>query len=80
MAAGIRLVLKAHWHCLFVPFLILTPWSRVLLEKLTGLQLVKKFLAFMEPEGSLQHSHVPATCTYPEPARSSPALNTFFFN
>jgi hypothetical protein len=25
---------------------LLTPWSRVLLEKLTGLQLVKKFLAF----------------------------------
>jgi hypothetical protein len=24
----------------------LTPWSRVLLEKLTGLQLVKKFLTF----------------------------------
>jgi hypothetical protein len=26
--------------------LLLTPWSRVLLEKLTGFQLVKKFLAF----------------------------------
>jgi hypothetical protein len=26
--------------------LILTPWSRVLLEKLTGSQLVKKFPAF----------------------------------
>jgi hypothetical protein len=25
---------------------ILTPWCRVLLEKLTGLQLVKKFPAF----------------------------------
>jgi len=25
---------------------ILTPWCRVLLEKLTGLQLVKKFHAF----------------------------------
>jgi hypothetical protein len=33
----------------FVKFKItylLTPWSRVLLEKLTGLQLVKKFPAF----------------------------------
>jgi hypothetical protein len=29
-----------------VKLLLLTPWSRVLLEKLTGLQLVKKFLAF----------------------------------
>jgi len=26
---------------------------------------------FMEPEGSLPHSQVPATCPYPEPARSS---------
>jgi len=26
----------------------------------------------METEGSLLHSHVPATCPYPEPARSSP--------
>jgi hypothetical protein len=25
---------------------LLTPWSRVLLEKLTGLQLVKKFPAW----------------------------------
>ena len=35
---------------------ILTAWSRVLLEKLTGFQLVKKFPAFMELEGSLTHS------------------------
>ena len=27
-------------------FYLLTPWCRVLLEKLTGLQLVKKFAAF----------------------------------
>ena len=26
----------------------------------------------MEPEGSLPHSQVPATCYYPEPSRSSP--------
>ena len=26
----------------------------------------------MEPEISLQHSQVPATCPYPEPARFSP--------
>ena len=26
----------------------------------------------MEPEGSLPHSQVPATCPYPEPPRSSP--------
>ena len=26
----------------------------------------------MEPQSSLSHSHVPTTCPYPEPARSSP--------
>jgi len=26
----------------------------------------------MEPEGSLPHSHIPATCLYPEPDRSNP--------
>jgi hypothetical protein len=51
---------------------LITPWSRVLLEKLPGFQLVRKFPAFMEPVGSLPHSQVPATCPYPEPAQSSP--------
>ena len=31
-------------------FYLLTPWCRVLLEKLTGLQLVKKFPAFHETQ------------------------------
>jgi len=36
-----------HSHSSQWPFTpLLTPWCRVLLEKLTGLQLVKKFLAF----------------------------------
>jgi len=43
-----------------------------LLEQLTGSQLVKEFSAFYGTEGSLPHSRVPATCLYPEPARSSP--------
>jgi len=51
---------------------LLTPWSRVLLDRLTGFQLAKKFPLFMEPEGSLPHSQGPATCPYPELARSSP--------
>ena len=42
-------------------YLLITPWSRVLLEKLTNSQLVKKFPQVMEPEGSLPHSQVPAT-------------------
>ena len=33
-------------HHRVVPTYLLTPWCRVLLEKLTGLQLVKKFPAF----------------------------------
>ena len=32
--------------CKLTSFHLLTPWCRVLLEKLTGLQLVKKFPAF----------------------------------
>jgi len=31
---------------IIIIIIILTPWCRVLLEKLTGLQLVKKFPAF----------------------------------
>ena len=52
---------------------LFTPWSRVLLENLTGLQLVKKLPAFYGiPQGSLPPSQVSATCPYPEPTRSSP--------
>ena len=50
---------------------LLTPWSRVLLEQLTGLQLVKNFPHFMEPEGSSPHSQAHAPCPYPELAPSS---------
>ena len=32
----------------------------------------------MEPEGSLPHSQVPATCPSPEPARSSPYSTSHF--
>ena len=51
---------------------LLTPWRRVLLEKLTGLQLVKKFPAFVEPKSPSPYPQVPATCPYPEPTPSSP--------
>ena len=38
---------KVNWEgCERKPSYLLTPWCRVLLEKLTGLQLVKKFPAF----------------------------------
>jgi hypothetical protein len=49
---------------------LLTPWSRVLLEKLTGFAASEEIHAFMEPESSLPYSQVPATCPYPEPAPS----------
>ena len=49
---------------------LLNPWCRVLLEKLTGLQLVNPH--FTEPEGSLPHSQASATCLYPVPAQDSP--------
>jgi len=51
---------------------LLTPCSRVLLEKLTVPQLVQKFSAYLAPEGSLLYSQVPATYPYPEPSRPSP--------
>ena len=50
---------------------LLTPWSRVLLEKLIS-KLVKKFPAFMEPESPSPYPQVPAICPYPEPTPSSP--------
>ena len=53
--------------------ILLTPWSRVLLEKLTGSAASQKNSPhFMEPESSLPYSQVPATCPYPEPTPSSP--------
>jgi hypothetical protein len=47
---------------------LLTTWSTVFLENLTGFQLAKKIPAFMDPEDSLPHFFVPTTCPYPEPA------------
>ena len=55
---------------------LLTPCSRVLLEKLAGSQLVKKFPAFYGTPGSLPHLQVTATCSYPEPDQSSPCQPT----
>jgi len=58
---------------------LVTPCSRVLLEKLTGFfQLVKNSPNFMERVSSLPHSQVPATCPYSEPARSSPLPHPTF--
>ena len=63
------LILQEGWQIAltYLPTYLLHG-SKVHLEKLTRLQLVKKFPHFMEPEDSLPHSQVPATCPYPEPA------------
>ena len=58
---------------------LLTPWSTILLEKLTVLDQSRNFPHFMEPVGSLPRSQVLATCPYPEPARSSPYSHSPLF-
>jgi hypothetical protein len=51
---------------------LLTPWCRILFEKLIVTQLVNEYPAFfMEPEGSLPCSQKPVTGPYPAPAESS---------
>jgi len=77
----ISLYQLSYWACFatiltylltyFLPYL-LTPYSTVLLEKLTVCSWSRNSPHFMEPEGSLPHSQVPVTCPYPEPARSCP--------
>jgi len=49
---------------------LLSPWSTVLLEKLTGFQVFKKFPAFYGTRSSLPHSQLPAIYPYPESDRS----------
>ena len=58
---------------LFLSYL-LTPWSRVLLEKLTGFAANQSRNSphFMEPESSSPYSQASVTCPYPEPTPSSP--------
>jgi len=53
----IRLISGLHRASL----LLLTPWSRVLLEKLTGSAASQEITAFSEPEGSSPYPQVPAT-------------------
>ena len=43
---GKMYIVGKKWWWLYMPTYLLTPWCRVLLEKLTGLQLVKKFPVF----------------------------------
>jgi hypothetical protein len=51
---------------------LLNLWSGILREKLTGSQLVKKFLAFYETRSVITALRsAPSTCSYPEPDQSS---------
>jgi hypothetical protein len=50
------------------PSYLITPWSRVLLEKIIGFQLVKKFSTFY----GIRRFINAFTCPYPEPPRSRP--------
>ena len=51
---------------------LLTPWSRVLFEKLTGSAASQEIPRILEPEGSSPYPQAPATCPYPEPTLFSP--------
>jgi len=51
---------------------LLTPWSRALLEKLTGFQIVKKFPAFYGTRRFITALTSVRHLSYPGPARSSP--------
>ena len=51
---------------------LISPRSRVLVQKLNFLRPSRYSHHFLKPQGSLPHSQVPAICPYPEPARSSP--------
>jgi len=56
---------------------LLTPCSRVLLEKLTG-SWSRNSPHFMKSKGSLLCLQVPDTCPYPEPEQSSPCPPSHF--
>jgi len=65
-------------YCLGPPYL--SPWSKVLLEKLVVAQLVKKFAAFIESEGFLLCSREPSSgpTSYFEEGGFGPQSHTLF--
>ena len=65
---------------LYKQMILLTPCSRLLLEKVTSSQIVKKFPHFMEPESSLPRLQELANCPYSEPYQSSPCPPSYFLN
>ena len=51
---------------------LLTPWSRVLLAKLTGSTASQEIPRIFGTRSSSPYSQVPATCSHPEPTPSNP--------
>ena len=70
MGCGSRSLLYRHFDTSILTYLL--HGAESFLRSELVLQLVKKFPAFLEPEGSSPYSQVPATCPYPEPTPSSP--------
>ena len=78
---AVYICIRRYWRCKtkIKPHItyLLTPWRRVLIEKLTGLQLVKKFPAFYRTRRfitaltSFRHPSLswasPIQSTYPQP-------------
>ena len=60
-------IMKASWLNY-----LLTPWSRVLLEKLTGSAASQEIPRIFGTQSSSPYPQAPATCPYPEPTPSSP--------
>ena len=69
------IILIVHSYLLTYILNLLTPWNGVLLEKLTGLQLVKEFPAFCGTRKFITAFTSAPTCFYPEAAQSSPYPN-----
>ena len=75
VTACLRIFLCFHtiYIYIYIYIYILTPWCRVLLEKLTGLQLVKKFPAFHATRRFITAlTSVRHLSLYPVPAQTSP--------
>jgi hypothetical protein len=70
---GRHLILTTRQYAYILTHLLtylITPCSTVLFEKLTGFQLVKKFLTFYGTRRFI-NTFRRATCPYPDPARSN---------
>jgi len=68
----IKYIITPLHHCQVCVIFLLTPWDRVLLDKLTGSQPVKKFSTFYETRTFNTLLKVPATCPNPEPDQFNP--------